>query len=51
MGFLFGKEALDIPTYVGRDNTYDVYQVESINDVTKEKRLGRFFGSNREGFF
>ena len=45
---LFGDIGVAIPTYVGNDNSDDVYQVDSSNTVTNEKRLNGFLESNME---
>ena len=44
---LFGNIGAEIPTYVGNDNFAVVYQVDSANTVTNEKRLRNFSESNR----
>lgn len=43
---LYGNEAVDIPTYVGRGNSDALYRVVSINSVAREKRLKGFLESN-----
>ena len=45
---LFWNIWVSIPTYVCDDNSTLVYQVDSANTVTNEKRLNGFLGSNRE---
>ena len=43
---IFGNMGTGIPTYARNDNA--VYQVDSVNTATKEKRLNLFLESNRE---
>ena len=38
---------VEIPTYVGNDNSTAVYQIDSFNTVTNVRRLNGFLGSNR----
>ena len=44
---LFWDIGAGIPTYVRNDNSTAVYQVDSANAVTNEKRLNSFLESNR----
>ena len=45
----FGDMGVEIPTYVRNGNSDSLYQVDSVNTATSEKRLNGFLDSNRVG--
>ena len=44
---MFANIGVSIPTYVRNDNSVAVYQVDSVNTATNEKRSNGFLRSNR----
>ena len=47
-GLMFWNIGMEIPTYVRGDNSDALYQVDSVNTATNEKRLNGFIERNRE---
>ena len=43
-----GNVGVEIPTYVRNDNSDAVYQVDSVNTATNEKRPDGFLEINRD---